>query len=73
MSISEAVTSSYVDFRDLGWKNFIRRAQGLETKVWWCKHQFRRYLAGQEFKKTVGNPDGTCCFFVVYSTILARQ
>jgi hypothetical protein len=39
MTLSEAVTSSYVDFRDLGWKNFIRRAQGLETKVW-CKQQF---------------------------------
>jgi hypothetical protein len=33
MSLREAVTSSYVDFRDLGWKNFIRRAKGLETKV----------------------------------------
>ena len=33
MSLREAITSSYADFRDLGWKNFIRRAQGLETKV----------------------------------------
>ena len=33
MTLAEAVRSSATDFRDLGWKNFIRRLQGLETKI----------------------------------------
>jgi len=33
MTLSQAITSSYIDFRDLGLKNFARRMQGLETKI----------------------------------------
>ena len=33
MTLAEAVRSSATDFRDLGWRNFLRRLKGLEAKI----------------------------------------
>ena len=33
MSLGRALTSSYNDFRDLAFKNYIRRMKGLPTKI----------------------------------------
>jgi len=47
MNLRQAITSSAVDFRDLGWKNFIRRYRyGLDSKIstmdeTWCGYWAR--------------------------------
>eukprot|EP00092_Neocalanus_flemingeri_P032431 GFUD01035272.1.p1 GENE.GFUD01035272.1~~GFUD01035272.1.p1 ORF type:complete len:333 (-),score=52.26 GFUD01035272.1:207-1205(-) len=33
MSVGKALTSSYQDFRDLAWRNYLRRMWGLPTKI----------------------------------------
>merc|ERR1711936_1439887 len=33
MNLAQAVSSSYLDFRDLAWRNYVRRLQGLPTKI----------------------------------------
>lgn len=33
MSFGRAVSSSYLDFRDLAWRNYIRRLKGLDAKL----------------------------------------